>query len=342
MLEVPPLFVSLIGSPASGKSYFLATMTWELRRMLPKAGLSFTDADPVSNAFISEYERTLFLNPQPGEPTRIIKTDPTDSRLHRRYQVSGVDVRVPIPLQFLLQPTREHPQFSRARRIGRVLVMYDNAGEDFRPGVEVAESAAIRHLAASHILFMLFDLTQDPRFRAICTSSDPQLTHGLRPETDLHDVLDRQETILREASLRLRRHLGVSEDRRLTRPLIVIVPKFDIWQSMAGLSIDSEPFEQSPSGQLTVDTRRVDDTSAALRALLVRYAPEFVATAERLCNAVRYVPASSLGCSPTFIQHEKRGFYAIAPKDVKPKWVTVPLLYSLSKWAPGMVGAVGS
>ena len=184
MLEVPPLFVSLIGSPASGKSYLLATMAWELRRILPTAALSFTDADPVSNAFISDYERTLFLNPHPDQPTRIIKTDPTDSRLHRRFQVSGVDVRVPIPLQFLLQPTREHPQFSQARRIGRVVVMYDNAGEDFRPGVEAAESAAIRHLAASHILFMLFDLTQDPRFRAICPSTDPQLTHGLRPESE--------------------------------------------------------------------------------------------------------------------------------------------------------------
>ncbi len=35
MLEMEPLFVSILGAPASGKSYFLTAMTWQLRRTLP-------------------------------------------------------------------------------------------------------------------------------------------------------------------------------------------------------------------------------------------------------------------------------------------------------------------
>ena len=35
-VRMRPLFVSILGSPASGKSYFLAAMTWRLRQVLPK------------------------------------------------------------------------------------------------------------------------------------------------------------------------------------------------------------------------------------------------------------------------------------------------------------------
>ena len=47
MILVSPLFISLIGAPASGKSYFLTTMVWELRRLMPKLKLLFSDADPL-------------------------------------------------------------------------------------------------------------------------------------------------------------------------------------------------------------------------------------------------------------------------------------------------------
>ena len=36
MLEMPPCFLSILGAaPACGKSYFLASMTWRLRKILP-------------------------------------------------------------------------------------------------------------------------------------------------------------------------------------------------------------------------------------------------------------------------------------------------------------------
>lgn len=105
MMELPPLYISLVGSPACGKSYFLTTMVWELRRLLPQARLSFSDADPMANSPIHEYEQTLFMNLQPTEPTEIRKTQTDDPRLYRTSRINDAQVRFPVPLQFSLQPT---------------------------------------------------------------------------------------------------------------------------------------------------------------------------------------------------------------------------------------------
>jgi hypothetical protein len=75
LLEMEPLFISFIGAPSSGKSYFLACMTWQLRKALHNDfSLSFQDADPVANELLIDYERTLFLNPQDDQLTSLQKT----------------------------------------------------------------------------------------------------------------------------------------------------------------------------------------------------------------------------------------------------------------------------
>jgi hypothetical protein len=340
MLEIPPLFISIVGSPASGKTYFLTAMTWELRRMMPRATLSFSDADPVANSAVHEYEHTLFFAGDPNQLTEIRKTQTDDPKLHRRAKIDGVTTRFPIPLQFTVWPTPEHPRFSHSHEVGRVMVMYDNAGEDFIPGHEEASSATIRHLARSNILFVLFDPTQEPRFRDQCSKSDPQVSHGLRPGVLAGPKL-RQETILKEATVRIRRYLGLPQDRRLRKPLIVVVAKFDILQEATGISIEQEPYTGSDgAAPFGMDLGMVENTSDRVRDLFRRVCPEFVATAESFSEAVRYIPISSLGRSPEYVSKDSHGFYGIRPKDIRPKWVTVPLMYILCKWAPGLIGVV--
>ena len=337
MLELPPLFISLIGSPASGKSYFLTTMVWELRRMLPDARLSFSDADPVANAAIHEYERTLFLNPSPDQPTEIRKTQRDDTKLYRTSRIQDASIRFPIPLQFCLQPTPDHPHFSRGK-IGRVLVLYDNAGEDFLPGAEEVGTAVVQHLAKSQVLLTMFDPTQEPRFRDACRHDDPQITRGLRPDPNDAPVLMRQETVLTEAARRIRRYLGVSHERQIKQPLIVIVPKFDLWDELMDVDLDKEPYvfgnESSP---LQVKVAEIEQVSRRLRESINRFCPEYVAAVESLSGRVRYIPVSSLGRSPQVVQRPERTFYGICPRDVQPKWVTVPLTYCLARWAPGVM-----
>jgi len=341
-LEVPPLFISIVGSPASGKSYLLTTMTWELRRVLPQAHIAFTDADPMANSVINEYERTLFFNPDPDGPTEISKTQATEPRLHRTAMLDGVPVRFPLPMQFALWPMPSHPKFAEAHKFGRNVVLYDNAGEDFLPSAEDIGSAATRHLAKSHILLVLFDPTQDPAIRGRCRGDDPQLKYGLRPDGSLPAVLLRQETLLREVAVRIRRYHGMSQSERINKPLIVVVPKFDVWADASDTSIEQEPYQPARGDSpLMVDTERVERTSKTLERVFRAFCPEFVAAAEGLSTTVRYIPVSSLGRSPMLVTRGERKFYGIRPKDISPKWTTVPLLYSLCKWAPGLIESMG-
>jgi len=338
MLEVAPLFVSIIGAPASGKSYFLTSMTWALRRLIPQMALSFSDADPIRNSPIHEYEQSLFMNPRPDEPTEIRKTQSDDPRLYRTTMLEGAAVRFPVPLQFLLWPTPEHSKYAAARQVGRLIVLYDNAGEDFLPGAEDGSSPVVQHLAKSQILFSFFDPTQDPGFRAECGSDDPQLSGELRPGQQAPAIMHRQETLLRETTVRIRRYLGMAQDERLKKPLIVIVPKFDIVAKMAGISLDTEPYTESKEDRpALMDLGRVERVSDKLRELFRRLCPEYVASAEGLSMAVRYVPVSALGGSPELVHRDELSFYGIRPANIKPKWVTVPLMYCLCKWAPGTI-----
>jgi serine/threonine protein kinase len=337
-LEVPPLFISIVGSPASGKSYFLTTMAWELRHMLPRANISFSDADPIANAVINDYERSLFFNSDPDKPTEIGKTQTDDPRLHRTTVIDGVPVRFPLPIQFALRPTPSHDRFHEIQKFQRNVVLYDNAGEDFLPSAEDVGSAVTRHLARSHILFVLFDPTQDPSVRTRCYGDDPQINFGLRPDGNTPSALMRQETLLREVSVRIRRYHGMSQTERIKKPLIVVIPKFDVLAKSVGVPIDDEPYHlESNPFDLCVDTERVESVSKIIENHLRTYCPAFVAAAESLSTTVRYIPISSLGRSPMLVTEGERKFYGICPKDIRPRWTSVPLLYSLCKWAPGLI-----
>jgi hypothetical protein len=332
LLEVPPLFISIIGSPASGKSYFLTTMTWQLRSLMPKMGLAFSDADPIANSPIHEYEQTLFLNPHPDQPTEIRKTQRDDPQLHKTAIVDGVTIRFPLPLQFLLWPTTDHPNYADAQRVGRIVVLYDNAGEDFLPSIEEAGSAVVQHLARSAILVMLFDPMQEPRLKGLFRSDDPQLVHGLRPDAG-PAVVVRHETLLKEAAVRMRRYLGISQTARLQKPLIVIVPKFDIFDGIPGVSITEEPYSGlKEKGPVRLKLADVEQASERIRDILKEHCPDFVATAESTSELVRYIPVSSFGRSPELIQQGNQKGYGIRPQDIRSQWVTVPLLYCFCRW----------
>lgn len=202
LLELPPLFASILGGPSSGKSYFLAAMTWQLRQSLSKYfALSFGDADPTSNRSLNEYEELLFLNPKQDEPVRIVKTE-LQGDLYDSVMFDQQVVRFPRPFVFSMKPLPSHPGYRTIARLSRALCLYDNAGEHFLPGQDTADSPVTRHLARSRVLFFLFDPTQDPRFRRACAgkTNDPQMADGSRTA--------RQETILLEAADYARRLCG--------------------------------------------------------------------------------------------------------------------------------------
>ncbi len=87
-------------------------------------------------------------------------------------------------------------------------------------------------------------------------------------------------------------------------------------------------------GPATLDLDRIERVSAGLRKILLKLTPEFVAAAEDFCREVIYIPASALGTSPI---RQETGLLGIRPRDVKPRWAAVPLLYVLARWGGGLL-----
>lgn len=331
LLENDINFFSLVGSVGSGKSNFLASMTWELRRILAKHfSITFTDGDKEANWVLNRYEELLFLPDNPDAPTALEKTR-TQGDLYRSVRVNGQELQVPKPFLFSLHPSAAHPWGKFRRRAGSIVCLYDNAGEHYGVGQDTPLSPVTRHLAKAKVLMFLFDPTQDTRFRERCKafSRDPQVTEPL------HTI--RQENILSEAALRVRKHTGRSTYERHTSPLLVLLAKSDIWAPLVRADLTTEPLRPPPVGSrlASVDLDRVEEVSDALRNMLLDIAPEVVTTAEDFSNEVVYMPVSALGGSPEKVP-EAEGL-VVRPRNVHPHWVTVPLLYSYAKWSAGLI-----
>jgi hypothetical protein len=332
LLENEVTFLSLIGSVGSGKSNFLAAMTWELRQQLARHfAILFTDGDKEANWVLNRYEETLFLPADPDRPIFLEKTG-THGDLYKSVRISGQEIQLPKPFLFSFHPTGIHPRAAQAHRAGSVVCLYDNAGEHYGVGQDTAMTPVTRHLSHARALMFLFDPTQDTRFRTRCKqfSKDPQILDAIQSI--------RQETILTEAALRIRKHLGLSPYQKHTRPLLVLVGKSDVWGPLLGHDITSEPVGLEPTGTFPlamVDMMRVEKISDLVRMMLLEVSPEIVAVAEDFSNEVVYIPVSALGRSPER-QPDNTGLF-VRPRDVQPRWVTVPMLYAFARWFPGLI-----
>ncbi len=324
LLQISPFFLSIVGGPATGKSYLLAAMTWQLRQILPSQfGVAFSDINTDFNRILNDSEATLFLPDDPNTPAAIRKTELQGEGYHQ-VAMGGQVAYLPQPFLFSMRPQTRHPLAQQGHAQRRVLCLYDNAGEHFQPGMDTAGLPGTEHLAQSRALLFLFDPTQDPRFRERCRgiSNDPQLT---RSRTQ------RQETLLLEAGQRIRRMTNRTDHQKIDRPLLVLVSKSDVWAPLLKLDVSTEPFIANAYGELSaLEVDRVERTSDAVKQLLSSWIPELVAAAEDFSEHVLYIPVSALGCAPQIMPES--GALAVRPADIKPRWVTVPLLYMFAKW----------
>jgi hypothetical protein len=331
MLEMEPLFFSILGSPASGKSFFLTTMTWQLRQLLPRDfRVAFTDADPAANRVLNECEESLFLNHDDSRLIplgSLIRKTELQGELYDTVAYGQQTVSYLRPFLFTIQPKDGHPAADRSA-LGRMLCLYDNAGEHFQPGQDRASSPVTRHLAQSRAILFLFDPTQDPRFRAACRGS----RNGTAAQNSAR--LSRQETILNEAALRVRRYSGLAQNALYDRPLVVVLSKFDEWSSLIDWADKGEPWKVH--GTMTgVDVERIQRQSSTLRDILARHCPETVAAAEGFARDVTYIAVSSLG--PKIEVDPQTGDAGIRPRDIQPTGVAVPLIYVLSRVLPRLI-----
>lgn len=333
-LELPPSIVSIIGSPGSGKSYFLASMIWQARRTLPgRFDLSFADADLKSNAMVNEYESNLFMQDDEEGLVRIRKTQLGGDLYNQVIFENSRNVNYSKPFLFSVKPESSHPYADKLKGSSRLLVLYDNAGEHFQPDNNHPDQPGTEHLAHAQVLFFLFDPTQHPQFRRACRSfsTDPQLTAA--------DKVNPQHVILNEAGSRVRQWTGMSHTEKDPRPLVIIVTKHDVWGPMLPqipkeLSLDQIVFRsrQGTSGLLMDEFTKV---SKIVERFLREHTPEIVTAAHALSSEVFFIPVSALGTSP--VVHPKEDGLFVKPGSIQPKWAEVPLLYALHRTSRGLI-----
>ena len=339
LLEMEPLFFSIFGAPASGKSYFLAAMTWELRRILPMYfNLSFSDADPSMNQVLDEYKDALFSNPNPDSLvplSSLIRKTEEQGDMYDLVSYGSQTVSYPRPFLFCLKPELGHRNAEQTGRLGKTICLYDNAGESFQPGKDSTSSPVTRHMAHSRALFFVFDPTQDNRFRE----------HIDLPTSNSISRTMRQEPILQEAAFRIRRYAGLGNSEKHSKPLIVILTKCDTWIHLlnedtfpdAWVSITrSGSGDGDPESELNVlNLDSISRRSALCRQLLLQLCPEIVTAAESFASEVYYIPASAVGWDTE--EDPESGMVGIRPSKAEPYWATVPFLFGLAKTSSGLI-----
>jgi len=340
LLELEPLFLSIFGAPASGKSYFLAALTWELRKTLPLVfHVGFADADPLFNQQLNEYEESVFSGSSSDEPVplaNLIRKTEEQGDLYDTVSFGNQTVSYPRPFLFTLQPQPDHRYASKAAQLSRTVCLYDNAGESFQPGKDSAAAPVTRHMAQSRVLFFVFDPTQDARFQRSIGQRSPATTPAMRTM--------RQELILQEAIARIRRFAGLNQSDRHKRPLVVILTKFDLWWNLLNSDPMPDPWQACTSSDTddvfyALDSSAIERQSTLSRQVMLRISPEIVTAAESFAEDVTYVPVTAVGWNVSV--DAKSGLPSIRPSEAAPYWVTVPFLYGISRSISGLIPRIG-
>lgn len=319
IVDLNSISISIVGAPASGKSYFLTAFTHRLRKILPEYfSRSFLDVDPQMNSMLNAYEKMLFMSVRKETFVALPKTQQTGEGFSNQVFLNGMAVDLPKPFIFEMKPL-----FSTGREQDLNVIFYDNAGEHFQPGSDVVMNPATQHLSHSNGIIFTFDPTADAAMRMECDRMDPQVAEPLK-------VTD-QNVLLCEMISRLRRHANLRTDERYPVPCVVCVAKHDVWSSLLNRDLRNEnPIRPGGGNALeaTLDVDRILDISFSVRELLLKANPAIVNTAESFFEHVVYVPVSNFGTTAT---RDASGAIGIIPEKIDPVWTEVPFLYLLCK-----------
>ncbi|MBO4648789.1 MAG: hypothetical protein J5806_11610 [Lentisphaeria bacterium] len=330
VVDLPTSIFSIVGAPSSGKSYFLTTMLWQIRKCLPHYfEFNLGDVDSSFNAVLNEYESILFLNNHPDELVSLPKTELQGSGYTNQIMLNGFPVDLPKPFIFALTPMQGHPRYAKDRKeLERNIILYDNAGEHFQPGHESVNNLATNHLAFSDGIIFVYDPLRDTRMMKFCTKDDPQF----------QQESTNQLALFYEMAGRLRKFSGLQTAEKYRQPLIVAIAKFDVLKDSLGLHPKNEDYlgYDEEKMEYSLNLQNITNMSFLLREKLLEIAPEFVAAAEGFSETVYFVPISSFGCSPRKMESAepepsggRKQMLGIIPNELNPFWTEVPFLLHL-------------
>ena len=330
LLEMEPLFLSILGAPSSGKSFFLATMIHSLGAILSSQfQLRFENAAPRANQLMTDYVKTLF---DYEDHTKLVKLEKTTLEGDGYFQsrIAEQDLLLPRPYLYSVQPDETHPLHDHRRNVSRMVCLYDNAGEHFLPGAVTAQTPVIDHIAKSEALLFIYDPTLESAFRRACCARG-----GANLDPQLNSVINSfsQADVLSEAASRVKQLTGMSATDKFDRPLIVVVQKFDAWHSLLETSVTELddvvfPRKNGVAGLKLDSLRKV---SADVESLLLKHGRTFVTAARGFASDVIFIPVTATGRSPieSGASPDGRANLLFDPSKIQPRWVDLPVLYAL-------------
>ncbi len=333
-----PYFLSIGGTPSCGKSFFLASMIWQLRRTLPhEFSLSFRDSDGECNAIVNRYEERLFFPKDKAALATLEKTQQVGD-WYSQVMFDDQTLTLTKPFYFDVVGDTGVSEKSSGSPRSRLLCVYDNAGESFLPGGETVANPVTRHLGRAESWLFCFDPTQDPRFR-----------EALLPKTNDEQVRTspltyRQDVILNEMINRIRRDAQMKAKQKTDRPLFVVCTKFDAWAPIFSMPELPPWYVRNGRGPAQVDLNAIRKVAVAVRDLLAQHCPEVVALANGFSDRVVFLPASATGRPPIRDPDavDPRQAYKVPVNEIRPIWCEVPLVMSLYMTNSGLVKGIES
>jgi hypothetical protein len=320
---------SIVGAPSAGKSYYLAIMLKSMRRHLfHKFEISFMDQDPEYNIELNDIINKLFSARSASEG-RIQKTQMKGSN-YKQVVRGGQEVDLPKPYMFNISRTN-------VENTDSCLVFYDNAGEHFLPSNSKAKDFHILHVAKASALFFLYDplVNIDIKHALIKVESD---------QLKLDSVPDQQASILSQMNVKVSRALGKPTAQKLDAPFSVVVGKCDVWHSLVP---DWDKIADPTDKDKALDQGIIDANSDIIRRFLNEYAPEIVASVERISRTVRYFPVSAFGHKPkkqTLTAEDGTKFEDVAPdpSKIKPFMIEAPTDWAISQTVPDLIPEINA
>lgn len=328
VIKIESLYFSIVGAPSSGKSFFMTSMISKVRRLLSKYfEYSFIDADPEFNFVINEHERLLFGNTNPDSFVTLIKTELQGSLFSNQLTLDGMIIDLPKPIVYKIEPQPTHSAYTRSfKKLTKNIIFYDNAGEHFLPGQDTVNNPATKHLVQSNGLIFIFDPSLDADMRLRCESDDPQLK-------DTSKIVN-QSVLLSEMIARIRKNAGMKHGEKYVHPLIIVVSKYDMWESMLCDKIRKiHPWGfDSEKMQYHFDYELVANVSYHLREIMLEIKPDIVSAAEAFSDKVFFIPATALGRSAIMNEstNTSKRAYGIKPSHINPIWCEAPFLLLLA------------
>jgi len=328
LLEKRPIFLSVAGPSAGGKTYFLTVMLHVLRLLLnTKFDISFDYSDSAELKTFTDLEDKLF-NMGGDKWTFLEKTFPAG--IFNVVTLDGVKVELPKPILFLMKPTATFVEDKLTKKeMVQTFALYDNAGELFELGRDLDPTfRAIEHLGVADAIMFVFDPLQDEKTQSKLIKNgnkDPGLLELVK-----ENKIVPQDKMLLSVITNAKRLRNLNHSEKIEIPLLVCVQKFDVWKSLlpswAMIDDGSIEFFQT-KGVFGLDYPELNRNSLLIRAFINDISPSFVTMAEANFTSVRFFSVSAFGGSPEMSEVGGETKLAVRSGHLQPFRVADPILW---------------